>query len=97
MFMFIPNPDYNTRQAGWAMKDQFKQPENDPERPPPKEPGDGFVIAGAVIGFFIGGVLGYFINSLLHYIVVFIILAGVFIGSLVGTYIGYRFKKHGHA
>lgn len=92
--MFIPDPNLQNKQIAMKLEDDLKHSGNDPEIPPPKEPGDGFVILGAVIGFIIGGIIGAFINSFLHYILFFLILAGVFVGSLIGTFSGSRLKKH---
>ena len=67
---------------------------NDPERPPGKEPGDGFILLGLIIGVIVGGILGGAVGFYLDFLSdVLGLIGGIIIGGIVGTLMGDKMKK----
>jgi hypothetical protein len=75
--------------------DEYLHPGNDPQRPPPKKPGDVCILFGPVAGFMGGGILGLVVGwisgggpfPLLH------VFAGGMMGGLAVTVIGDSAKR----
>jgi len=66
----------------------------DTRKIPKKQPGDGYIVAGSIIGFFAGALIGGFTAQFIGFIGVFTgIILGIFLGSLLGTYVGGLIKK----
>ena len=65
--------------------------EDDPEKPPVKQPGDAYLAAGALAGLAVGGAVGIGLRVLTGlYILVF---AGAVGGGLAGLFVGGRMKN----
>jgi outer membrane lipoprotein SlyB len=63
-------------------------------KPPKKEPGDGYVFAGALLGLFGGAALGGYLATFTALVSVGAgIIIGLFSGALIGTLIGSLIKK----
>jgi hypothetical protein len=71
------------------------RPDNDPEKPPAKEPGDSYVIGLALVGLVAGGVLGYLVALLIVGLSSWILCAvgGGVMGATAGALIGDAVKK----
>jgi hypothetical protein len=72
-------------------------PEHDPDKPPPPEPGEKYIMLGTTIGIILGGVLGGIISFVINWHFVAIILSiigGIVIGGILGVFIGNSIKTH---
>ena len=69
--------------------------ENGPEIPPPKEPGDAYVLVAAIVGLVLGAALGFFTAFPVVgvFIGVLCTIGGALVGSAAGTLIGESIKK----
>ncbi|MFH1381743.1 MAG: hypothetical protein ABIH70_02505 [Chloroflexota bacterium] len=66
----------------------------DPERPPPREPGDGYIIFGLVVGAIAGIALGAAIALYFDFLSNVIgLVSGGIAGGVIGTIIGGEIKK----
>lgn len=92
-FFLPPDP---IRPQGYQDELRAVRPENDPERPPHREPGDGFILALAVVGILLGGCLGFVISRGIGGIIIAVlcILGGVLIGGTGGAFVGEKIKDH---
>lgn len=66
---------------------------NDPEQPPHKEPGDSYIIIGALVGIIIGVISGAAFSRITGFLILCIFF-GVIIGGIAGTIVGSIIKKH---
>ena len=66
--------------------------ENDPDRPPPKKPGDAWLVGGTVLGLVFGAGLGGVLAYLLRVLV--LVPAGMLFGGFVGLLGGIVAKRH---
>ena len=87
-FMYFP-PDENRLRDNAERMQQNKAP--------PRRPGDGYAIAGALVGFIVGIIIAGTIGSMPWMFIVGAIgggIVGTLLGSLVGTLITkYRMSK----
>jgi MFS family permease len=93
-FAWISDPFHKQKEFEDDMRKIFRS-DNDPERPPKREPGDKYILIGAIIGLIIGGILGAVIGWLFFSIagVLLGIILGFIIGGVAGVYIGDAIKK----
>jgi hypothetical protein len=90
-FFLPPDP---IRPQGYQDTLRAIRPENDPEGPPPKKPGDANVVGFAILGLLVGGAAGFFISIHLDIgIIIISTFAGIIIGGVVGALIGEALKK----
>ena len=90
---FLP-PD-PIRNQGYLDTLRHTKPDNDPEAPPPKKPGDAIIVRSAIIGLFLGGIIGFFLGLPFGPgVTTSITFAGIFIGGILGTLTGEVIKKH---
>ena len=82
---FLIDPFARQREHDQQMRLKYRS-ENDPERPPEREPGDKYILIGAVVGLITGGTAGAIVGVL--YSGVTGIFLGVTIGSITGGIIG---------
>ena len=73
------------------LEQQYKT-EDDPEKPPVKEYGDKYYVAGALLGVTMGGTIGG-ILSIFGGWMLFDIIGGCVAGGLLGIFIGSRIRK----
>jgi hypothetical protein len=76
----------------WQFKIMHRSNE-DPEQPPHKEPGDSFIIFGALAGIIIGSTSGVIISRITD-LNILCIFVGAIIGGIAGTLVGSSIKKH---
>jgi hypothetical protein len=70
------------------------RPDNDPEKPPPREPGDKWILIAVVAGAAGCGILGVVVAILFGFATIFINLSvGVIGGGIIGALIGDLIKK----
>ncbi len=101
--MFVNSRD-NGLSSGLAFRTRFQleneivfRPKHDPDKPPPLEPGDIYVVLGMVIGLVVLGTTGLLISILIEMSNPFVpIAAGVIIGGIAGSYAGEWLKKRVH-
>jgi predicted lipid-binding transport protein (Tim44 family) len=76
------------------IESQFRN-QNDPNRPPPHDPGgDGWIILGMIVGAGTGVVLGFVLGYNFNIGDVFFdVAAGAVMGGIIGTYVGDMIKK----
>jgi hypothetical protein len=89
---FLP-PD-PIRNQGYLDTLRHTKPDNDPEAPPPKKPGDAVIVRSAIIGLLLGGIIGFFIG--LRFgpgITTSSTFAGIFIGGIIGAFTGEFLKN----
>ncbi len=69
--------------------------EKDPELPPGKESGDGYIIAAAIIGAILGGAIGFLITREVAgvFLTIICIFGGVLVGGSAGGLLGEQIKK----
>ncbi|MBI2852225.1 MAG: hypothetical protein HYX84_03870 [Chloroflexi bacterium] len=68
-------------------------PKHDPQGPPPKRPGDKYVLIGLVVGVVIGGVLGILLARLVPFVSVAVgLIAGAIAGGIVGVMVADKLK-----
>lgn len=72
---------------------QWYKPDNDPEKPPSKGPGDKYYAIGALIGAIIGIIAGL-ILSRFGGLIVIDVNGGAVVGSLIGTVVGSLIRKY---
>ena len=74
---------------------QRYESENDPERPPKRDPGDRSILIGAITGLLVGGILGVAVGGLCFgFIGGWLGLLGGFIaGGIIGVVIGDSIRK----
>lgn len=91
---WISDPFHKQKEFESDMRKIFSS-DNDPEKPPRRQPGDKYILIGAIVGLIIGGVLGAFIGWFLFNIagVLLGIILGLIIGGVAGAYIGEAIKK----
>jgi len=90
-----PNPaDYSANELKFQL-DKDWGPDHDPNRPPIKEPGDGYVIAASLSGIPLGGFAGYLASLVSSGSIssLFSIVVGMFLGGVLGALTGGRLKK----
>ena len=93
-FAWISDPLHKQKEFESDMKKIFSS-DNDPEKPPKKEPGDKYILIGAIAGLIVGGILGAVIGWLLFNMtgVLLGMIFGCIIGGVAGAYIGEVIKK----
>ena len=69
------------------------RPKHDPDKPPPRQPGDIYVVVAMVAGAVIGGSTGLFISYVTGRFPFFGIAAGAVVGGIAGSFIGDWWKK----
>ncbi len=97
-FLMPPDP---LRPQGYQDTLRATRPDNDPDAPPPKKPGESLIAGAAILGLLIGGVAGFLLSFRFvgSFLVVLCTVGGVVAGGIVGTLIGdairkRRFKQH---
>jgi hypothetical protein len=91
----FPTPGENESVQMESEQNRTLQPEGGPEKPPEREPGDAFVIAGAIIGLILGGTVGFFVSYGIGGLIIAILATGggVLLGGSVGAFLGQRMKE----
>jgi uncharacterized protein YcfJ len=74
------------------LQQQYKS-DNDPEKPPPKEHGDKYYAAGALVGAIFGGITGG-VLSRFGGLMLFDIIGGGVVGGFIGIFIGSQIRKN---
>ena len=95
MRYYINYPFQHEREMHWELERQYG-PQRDPDKPPPRERGDKFIIIYSTIGVILGGIIGGVIGvvfSLHFFAVVLSVIGGVVIGGILGVIIGTRIKR----
>jgi hypothetical protein len=93
---YYMNPIQHEREVQWELEKQYG-PEHDPDKLPPPEPGDKYIMLGTTIGIILGGVLGGILGSFYSLpviTVIFCVFGGIVFGGLLGAIIGIVIKKH---
>jgi hypothetical protein len=97
-FMMPPDP---IRNQGYLDTLRHTPEKNDPEAPPPKKPGEKYVIGIALLGMLVGATAAALISFRFASpgALVFFILGGIIIGGIAGVLIGdaiknRRFDRH---
>jgi hypothetical protein len=99
--MKFVNSSDNGLSSGLVFRTRFQleneiifRPKHDPDKPPPLEPGDIYIVLGTAIGLVVLGSVGFLISLLLGMSNPFVpIAAGVIIGGIIGSILGERLKK----
>jgi hypothetical protein len=95
MHYFLNPNEMHERQVQLELERQYG-PEHDPDKPPPMERGDKYIMIGTTIGVILGGGLGGFLGSFynLHLLtVIFCVFGGIVVGGLLGAIIGIIIKR----
>jgi membrane associated rhomboid family serine protease len=92
MAFMPPDP---IRNQGYLDTLNHNRPNNDPEKPPAKEPYDSYVVLAAIIGLIVGSLLGFFIASLYVNTVISVLCAvgGGLVCAAAGVFVGDAIKK----
>jgi len=69
------------------------RPKHDLDKPPPRQPGDVYVVVAMIAGAVIGGSSGLFISYVTGSFPFFGIAAGTVVGGILGLFIGDWWKK----
>jgi hypothetical protein len=71
------------------------RPDNDPEKPPAKEPGDSNLVGLTLIGLVAGGALGFLVASMIVGPSSWLLCAvvGGLVGGVIGAFIGDAINK----
>ena len=86
--------DSFTRQKEFEHDLRSRYPsDNDPEKPPPWQPGDRITVIGTITGMIIGGALGCIASWLLYNIGIFGLLPGILVGGIIGAIIGDKIRR----
>jgi hypothetical protein len=99
--MKFVNSSNNGLSSGICLRTRFQleneivfRPKHDPDKPPPIEPGDIYVVLGMAIGLVVLGSIGFLISILMGMSNPFVsIAAGVIIGGIAGSTFGEWLKK----
>lgn len=92
-YVFFMPPDYAKRVSEIELEHKLRT-EGDPGQPPPRKPGDRYIIGGAIVGIVVGGVGGGILGWAYPDLpVVAMVLGGILVGALLGLFIGDRLKK----
>jgi len=90
----VPDPHSQSKRIEFELRKHYPQPQHDPEKPPPKDLGDGYIILFMFIGLIAGAILGVFLSfriSLLSLILGLIVSAVD--GGIIGTLFGKAVKS----
>jgi len=66
----------------------------EPEKVPPAQPGDGWIILGLLVGAVAGAALGWLVAEWLGFNQFIGVVAGVLVGAIIGTLVGDGVKKY---
>lgn len=91
---FLIDPFARQREHDMQMRLTYRT-ENDPERPPEREPGDKYILIGAISGLIIGGTAGGIVGVLYFGItgIIMCIIIGFITGGIIGVLTGDSIKK----
>jgi predicted lipid-binding transport protein (Tim44 family) len=95
LLMFIwgdPDAFQRTVEAEQRLRDRN---ERDPEQAPRPEPGDIYILVGAIVGLIVGGAVGAIVGS--HYFgsagFFYGLFGGILAGGIIGATVGSLIKK----
>ncbi len=92
-YVFFMPPDYAKRVSEIELEHKLKT-EGDPEYPPPRRPGDRYLVGGAIVGFVLGGVAaGVAAWAYPGVPAVAIVFGGLVVGGLIGVFVGDRLRQ----
>jgi len=90
---FIYDPgDLEKRRVDWELERQY-EPKSDPEKPPPREHRDRYILIGAVVGIIVGGILGCILSLFVGFVVTDCIV-GILAGGIAGVITGSTIRTH---
>lgn len=76
-------PNWRAREDMALMK--YRSEDGWDEEPPPKRPGDGWIVVCTIVGLVAGAAAGFVVNT-------FLTIAGVLVGGLLGAAVGGMLK-----
>lgn len=99
-FDYIPEPVNDPQKAELTLElGRQAIPGHDPRKPPTGQPGDGYVLVGALVGVTAGAALGVAVGlaTATYIAIVGGVVAGGVIGAVLGNHIKRRITKRSRA